>query len=88
MVSPTRRRHPNSCTYFRFPLLGLLRQARIVYFNAAATFDDADFKARLGMQSYYDDALTGAPRVMYTGAHNNFSGRAATLSNVAEESLE
>lgn len=55
-----------------------------MYFNAAATFHDDDFKARLGIQSYYDDALTGAPRVKYTGGYNSSaSACTAVISDVA-----
>lgn len=56
-----------------------------MYFNAAATFNDDGFKARLGMQSYYDDALTGAPRVKYTGAYNSASSCAAAMSEITED---
>lgn len=66
-------RHSNLCDVCAFPPppIALPRQVRIVYFNAAATFEDDDFKARLGVQSFFVAPLTNAPAVKFTGALNN-----------------
>lgn len=42
-------------------------QVRVVYFDAAETILDDEVKARLGMESRFDEPSAGAPRVKRTG---------------------
>lgn len=69
---PHQNMHCNSnvTDFFASPSIVLLRQVRIVYFNSASTFNDDDFKARLGIQSFFAAPLQAAPRVKFTSAYH------------------